>query len=93
MSTHQDRTGVAPRSPSAHERHRMKADAHLARDLAKWRDESVLDKAITLAIPSGAARPERGPTVESYYRAKHAEGRYGKFYPLHQIAFPRWRPQ
>jgi hypothetical protein len=55
--------------------HNRLSDNHPQSDmLAQMRAESVIPQ------------PERGPNVQAYYRAKHANGRLGRFFPLHQVA-------
>jgi hypothetical protein len=53
----------------------------------RMRRESCLDKRVKLAIAT-PFKIERGPSAESWYRAKHARGEYGQFH-LHQISRTR----
>jgi hypothetical protein len=50
--------------------------------IEQMRSESCLDR----RIPLGVVPPfkvERGPSADAWYRTKHAEGRYGRFWLWH----------
>jgi hypothetical protein len=53
--------------------------------VAERRNESVLDKRIPLGVPPWGA-PQQGMSVSTYYRAKHARGERGTYFPLHWTA-------
>jgi hypothetical protein len=46
----------------------------------------LMAKNIPLGVPPVADRIE----VNNYYRARHARGEYGKYWPLHHIQTPKW---
>jgi hypothetical protein len=57
-----------------------------AQFIEQLRNESRLDHSIPLPIGGvPIARPEFGPSVGAYFRAKHERGEMGQFYPLHKI--------
>ena len=85
MSTHQHRTNAARRDPaSAMPVASVSARRAPSGHVARWRDDSVLDRNIPLAVPV-QGRPERGPTAFAYYRQKFARREYGRFW-LHHVA-------
>jgi hypothetical protein len=54
--------------------------------IAAWREQSNTDRRTRLGLPLPQTRPEFGPSVGAYFAAKHAAGRFGKYWPLHQTA-------
>ena len=56
--------------------------------IAQSREESFLDRDVEIGFPV-ANRPEIGPTVESYFRAKAARGEFGQFFGLDRAVYPR----
>lgn len=56
--------------------------------IAECRRESVLGDKFVLGA-TAPPHPEIGPNVADYFRAKHALGKLGTFYPLFRLALGR----
>lgn len=59
--------------------------------IARWRAKSNTDPREPLGRPM-ELRPESGPSVTEYYRAKHRRREFGRFFPLHEVLFSK-RPR
>jgi hypothetical protein len=58
----------------------------------RMREESVIGPDIPfchMGVPP--SRAQHGPSVEEYFRAKHARGDFGRFFPLHRIVIDHRR--
>jgi hypothetical protein len=57
--------------------------------IERLRSESVVGPDAPLCLNFWFPRPEKGPTVNEYYKAKHRRGEVGRFYPLHHSSRPQ----
>jgi hypothetical protein len=64
----------------------QETNSRLQREMIeKSRAESCIDPLVRLPEKAQIAYPLHGPSVADYFRAKHAAGKVGAFFPLRRL--------